>query len=197
MCSDASTQVPGAVDGAGIVDPGGAVEDLGVVGASIVDALREAVPVVGAGGAFADHLGDGVRRARVRYVVVIVAGSAAVVVLHEPRVADAKVGRGDPHAAAGFLHHDSKNEAVVDLGVGGDGLDRVVDRADFVARVIGLTKLIARAEYGRLIVIEPMGKINICSSVLGFVRKYISTNETQLLFAGQPAFVEPSPLYCW
>lgn len=88
---------------------------------------------------FADHLRDGLLRARVLYRVgryVRVAGGSAIVVLHQTRVADTPVGRRRAHTAARLLRHDSKDEAVVDLGLLGDLLDGIVDGADFLGRVV-------------------------------------------------------------
>ena len=56
-------------------------------------------------------------------------------VLHQAEVDDAPIGRVHAHAALRFLHHDRRDEAVVDLRRFRDGLDRVVDFVDLLATV--------------------------------------------------------------
>lgn len=94
--------------------------------------MLEAVPARCAGGAVRDHAGDLrgrtwiLRGAVCEPHVVRVAVVQAGVVLHEARVDDAAVGDGRAHAAAGFLHYDGEDEAVVDAGGGGDAEGRLV-----------------------------------------------------------------------
>ena len=47
------------------------------------------------------------------------------------------VGGGDADAAGGFLEEDREDEAVVELGLGGDGFDGCVDVVGFVGGVWG------------------------------------------------------------
>jgi hypothetical protein len=53
----------------------------------------------------------------------VVAGSGAVVRLHESWVADAVVGGWGADTTVAFLHHDGEDEARVDAGGCADGLD--------------------------------------------------------------------------
>lgn len=139
----------------GIVQAGCAVEGPDVRVAGLVYHLGQAVAVGGAGAPLADHAGDVVVGAG-RADAVLVARVLAVVVLHEARVADAVVGGRSAHAAAGLLHDDGENEAVVDEGILGDLLDGVVDGGDLVGAVVGDVELVA-AGGGHLgfVVVEP------------------------------------------
>ena len=63
-------------------------------------------------------------------------------VLHQTRVGNAQRAGGDSNTATGFLKHNGEDEAVVDSGSGGDGLDGIVDGCDFGGGVIGKRVLV-------------------------------------------------------
>lgn len=67
-----------------------------------------------AGSALANHLVDGIRRARVANLPAVITARRPVMVLHQAGVPNAIVCRGDAHAPARLLHHDGQDEAVVD-----------------------------------------------------------------------------------
>lgn len=69
------------------------------------------------------------------------ARGVAVVVLHKARVGDTAEGGGDADAAAGFLEDYGEDEALVDVGASGDGLDSIVDRGDLGGGVVGESEL--------------------------------------------------------
>lgn len=69
-------------------------------------------------------------------------------VLHEARVLHGAEGRIDANAAAGFLHNDGEDEAVVDERLLRDLLDAVVDVLDFVAAVVRHAELVAARGQG-------------------------------------------------
>ena len=56
--------------------------------------------------------------------------------LHDARVADAIVGRADADVAAGFLHDDAQDDALVDAGFGRDPGDGGSDVGDFAGAVV-------------------------------------------------------------
>ena len=56
-------------------------------------------------------------------------------VLHEARVRDAVIGCWGADTAAGFLHYNCKNEAVVNERGGGDKLNGFVHVHDFLVGV--------------------------------------------------------------
>jgi hypothetical protein len=131
MRGNAALQPGAGVDATRVVEAGSAVEVLIGAGACLVNAVGETVAIVRTGGSLADHLGDDTRRARRLNLAgqVRVAGSVAVVALHETWIADTVVGGVDAYAAAGLLEHDGKDEAVVNTSLPGDLLDRVPDGA--------------------------------------------------------------------
>ena len=61
--------------------------------------------------------------------------------LHESWIADSIISRGSANTTPGFLKYDSKDEAMVEFCCCCGGLDRVVDLASFVGRVVGYTEL--------------------------------------------------------
>ncbi len=131
---DAILKVSVRRNGSAVVDPGSAVEARNVAVVlvpvtTLVDAVGEAIAGGGTRGALTDHLEDGRVRARVGDHAVIVAGAGAVVILHETRVADTKVGGVDTNAASRLLKDDRKNEAVIRAGLLRNLLDGVPDGA--------------------------------------------------------------------
>lgn len=77
-------------------------------------------------------------------------------VLHKARVSDPEVGGRGADTAAGFLHDDGEDEAVVDEGLLADLLDRVPDGADFGAGVVGHVELGgAGGEHEGFVGVEP------------------------------------------
>lgn len=138
-----------------VINPRGAIKVRVVALPALVDALRQAIAVARAARAVVDHLADGGRRARVLHRAAVVARRGAVVVLHQAWVAHAVVGGRGADAAAGLLHQDGEDEAVVDAGLLGDGLDAVVDGADFGAAVVGDAELAAGLEHEVFVVVEP------------------------------------------
>lgn len=67
----------------------------------------------------------------------VVAGSSAVVVLHQSWVANSVVCGWSADTAVRFLHYDGEDEACVDASAGGDTVDGGLHRGDFVGGVVG------------------------------------------------------------
>lgn len=151
-------QVPARRDTARVVDPGSLIKRRNVARSALIDCLRQAISAIRTRGAFADHLRDDSVRTGVLDLTrdVAVAGSITVVVLHKSGVTDAVVGGGDADAAARFLDHNGKNEAVVDAGLGGDLVDSIVDGQDFRMGRVGLRVLGAGGGHDGSVVTEPI-----------------------------------------
>ena len=62
--------------------------------------------------------------------------SDAGVRLHDARVPDAVVRGADADVAAGFLHDDAQDDALVDAGLGADLLNGLLDEVDFAGAVV-------------------------------------------------------------
>lgn len=150
-------QLASVRDRSGVVDTGGTVEGRDIATARLVDAVGKAITRVGTGGTFTDHLVDGGRRARVLDVAVFVAGSFAIVILHQAWVAYSVVGCLDTDTAVGLLHHNRKDEAVVDACGIGSFLNAVVDGSNLRAAVVGNRRVhvLASMEHLVLVVVEP------------------------------------------
>ena len=116
-CNPAA-QISGWINRARIVDSRGFIEPRDTSRVRQVDTLSQTIPTLRSRGSLADHLGDDTGRARVLHLarVIAMAGTIAVVALHQARVAHAVVGRWYADATAGFLYHDGEDEAVVDFG---------------------------------------------------------------------------------
>lgn len=143
MRGNAVLQAPTRSDAATVINPRGAIK-VGIIAlAALIDTLGQAIAITRASSAIRYHLADGAGRAGVLHHAIVVARRGAVVVLHQAGIAHAVVGGRGAHAAAGFLHHDGEDEAVVDAGLLGDGLDAVVDGAYFRAVVVGDAELAA------------------------------------------------------
>ena len=110
-------QISGCVNRARIIDSRSFIEPRDISRVRQVDTLSQAIPTVCSGAPLANHLGDDAGWARVLNLAceIAVAGSVTIVALHQAWVAHAEVGRRHTHAAAGFLHHDGEDEAVVDF----------------------------------------------------------------------------------
>lgn len=65
MCCDSCSEILGAGDGAGVVDPGGFVEFTDIGGTGLRDTLLESITSCSSSGAICNHLGDGASRAGV------------------------------------------------------------------------------------------------------------------------------------
>lgn len=100
--------------------------------AVVVDTLDQTIASRSSLRAVNDHLVDGVAWARGRDTVAC----SSLVGLHEAGVADAivRVGGTDTWVTVGLLHNDRQDESVVDERRGGNGLDVIVDPADFLIR---------------------------------------------------------------
>lgn len=79
-------------------------------------------------------------------------------VLHDPRVLDSVIGGRGTDAAAGFLHDDGEDEAVVDEGFVGDFLDGGVDVCGLVFGVGLLVVDAAGAGEMVSVVVESFGR---------------------------------------
>lgn len=158
MRSDTRLQLPTSVNATTVIESGRPVVRDCRTTASIVDSLTQstgkAITTARTTSSIAYHLGDGVLGAWVRHAVLIACGGA-VVVLHETWVAHTVVGSRGADTAAGLLHDNGEDEAMVDFGFGSNLLDRVVDRANLWARIIGLAELRAGATHLSLVVVEP------------------------------------------
>ena len=118
LCCNPVAQITGWINRARIVDSRGFIEPRDTSRVRQVDTLSQTIPTTRSCGSLADHLRDDVVRARVLHLTceIAMAGTIAVVTLHQARVAHAVVGRWYANAAAGFLYHDREDEAVVDFG---------------------------------------------------------------------------------
>lgn len=158
MSSNALAKIPGRVDGSGIVDPGSSVECSCTTRTGLIYTLGKAVSTRCSGAAVSDHLRDDVVGAWVLHLIcdVAIARPVTIVILHQARIADSIIRCWDPHASAGFLHYDGKNEAVVNLRFQCDLLNRVVDGTNFWPGIVGLAVLTAGGEHERFVIVEPV-----------------------------------------
>jgi len=135
MRRPALPQIPTLMDTPRIIDPRRAIERTHITPLGLIDTLRQPIPPIRPSHALLDHLRDHVCRAWVLnagLIDAVVAARGAVVVLHHPRVGHAVVGGRGADAAAGFLHYDCEDEAVIDEGSLGYCLDGGVDVCGFV-----------------------------------------------------------------
>lgn len=141
-----------------VVDTGRTVEGRDVATAGLVDAVGKSITRVGACSTFTDHFVDGGRRTRILDVAVLIAGCFAVVILHQTWVAYSVVGSLDTDTAMRLLHHDCKNETVVNTSGIGSFLDAVVNGSNFGAAVIGNGRahVLASMDHLVLVVVEPV-----------------------------------------
>lgn len=155
-------QLASVRDRSGVVDASRTVEGRDVTTAGFVDAVGKSITGVGTGSTFTDHLIDRGRRARVLDIAVLIAGSVAVVILHQAWVAYSVVGCLDADTAVRLLHHNSKDETVVNTCSIGSLLDAVINSSNFGAAVVGNggVHVLASMEHLVLVVVEPM-HINI------------------------------------
>lgn len=116
------TQIPGCINRARIVDSRSFIEPRDSSRVREINTLSQAITIVCSRAPLANHLGDDAGWARVLNLAcdstaagIVVAGTVAIVALHQAWVAHAEVGRAHAHAAAGFLHDDGENETVVDF----------------------------------------------------------------------------------
>ena len=200
MSRDALTQIPRWCDRTRVVNARSSIESRGIACPSLVETLRQAVTRGCSTSTLLNHLRNRARGARVLHDyfagVVAPAGGAAIMVLHEARVGDAAEGGGDADAAAGFLEDDGEDEAVINEGARGDGFDGVVDGGDFGWGVVGKAELVAGLLEDELAGIEPVFRLRYARVTEKWSETDISMNETQLVLAGHPAAIDPSPLYC-
>ena len=110
-----------------------------------VKALSETVSRSRSAGSLLNHLGNRTGWTGILYDhfagVIAPACGVAVVVLHQARVGDTAERGGDADAAAGFLEDNGEDEALVDVGASGDGLDGIVDRGNLSWGVVGESEL--------------------------------------------------------
>lgn len=158
MSGNAFAKIPRRVDGSGIVDPSSFVECSCPTRTGLIDTLGKAVSGVCSGAAFSDHLRDDSCRAWALHLMsdVAITRPGTVVILHQARIADSIIRCWDPHTSAGFLHHNGKNEAVVNLRFQCDLLNRVVNSTNFRSGIVGLVELTAGGEHEGLVFIEPV-----------------------------------------
>ena len=137
---DALAQITRLDNRAGVVKARCPIESRHVPGPGLVEALGESVTGSCSSGAVLYHLGDRARGAWVLHDdsagAVLPARGGAVVVLHQAGIGNAVGGGGDADAAAGLLKDNGEDEAVVNQGGGGDGLDGVVDGSHFGGGVV-------------------------------------------------------------
>ena len=141
MSRDPLTQISRWRNGSGIVNARRLVESRDIARPGLIEALSETVSRSRPAGSLLNHLGNRTGGTGVLYDYftggVAPACGVAVVVLHQARVGDAAEGGGDADAAAGFLEDDGEDEALVDVGASGDGLDGIVDRGNLGGGVVG------------------------------------------------------------
>lgn len=101
--------------------------------------LLQAVTRRGTHGTVLDHAGDFAGRAG----ALVEARVRAVVGLHETGVLDAVVGGWGAHASVGLLHDDGEDEARIDAGGLGDGLNGGLEVGGFLVGVVFLAKALA------------------------------------------------------
>lgn len=153
MSGNALTQVAVASNRARVVQSGSHIVLAHVIGTSLGDELLETVAAGCSRGAIFDHLGDLAGRARVLDVAVV-ARSTAVVALHQTRIDHAVVGGWCAHAAVTLLHNNGENEAGIDAGRVGDGLDGAGDVVHLVVGVVGDVPLSAGGGHDILVCFE-------------------------------------------
>lgn len=111
----------------------GASIDTTSLTASLLEGLLKTIAVLSSSDAIADHLSDSLGRA---YALSGTA-SGAVVGLHKARVDHTVIGSRNTDAALRLLHHDGKDEAVIDASLAGNLLDSAPDVVDLFLRVVG------------------------------------------------------------
>ncbi len=168
-----------------------------------IHTLHQPIPIIRARRPIPDHALNLILRTRLQQSV-LVAGAGAVVGLHQPWVAHAVVGGGHAHAAPGLLHYDREDEAVVEMGFLGDGLDRVAQVGEFGVGVVGHVEDAFAGGGHDVLVILPPALPTISSNILypnprnrkrrGGGKTYISSNDTQSSTSGHPSSVLPVPL---
>ena len=96
---------------------------------SLINAVGQPISGISSGSPLSDHLLNDRRRAWVLDDVsdIRVASSVAIMVLHQPWIADAIVASWHPDAATGFLQDDCKNETVINACFGGHLLNGIPD----------------------------------------------------------------------
>ncbi|KAL8639720.1 MAG: hypothetical protein Q9228_003277 [Teloschistes exilis] len=163
MCRDPQPQIPTRVHAPTVIDPAGPVPPASAFEPAFSlpprlhkPHLRRPHRVRRSRGTLADHLLDCGVRAWIHRRGVLVARGGAIVVLHEPRVADAVVGGWHADAARRFLQDDGEDEARVEVCFDRDKEGGVVDRLDFEGRVEGNVVDGARVFDQGKIVLEPI-----------------------------------------
>ena len=140
MSCDPFTQISRWRDGTGIVDARRLVESRDIARPGLIEALSETVSRSRSAGPLLNHLGNRTGWTGVLYDYFTGRAAPAcgltVVVLHQARVGHTAEGGGDTDAAAGFLEDDGEDEALVDVGASGDGLDGIIDRGNLSGGVI-------------------------------------------------------------
>lgn len=144
MRRDPQPQIPTRIHAATVVNPAGPVPPTGAIEPAYgfpprlhKPHLRRPHRVRRSRGTLAYHLLDGGVRARVHGRGVLVARRGAVVVLHEPRIADGVVGSRHADAARRFLQDDGEDEARVEVRFNRDEEGGIVDCLRFEGRVEG------------------------------------------------------------
>ena len=157
-----------------IINPGPLIKRRNIAGSTRINNTRKAITGRSTGRTIRDHLLDLAVRAGVLDTAVR-ASAGSVVVLHEAWVADAVVGGGYAYAAAGLLHDDGEDVAVVDEGLLGDGLDGAADGVDFGVGVVGDVELRAGLEHFGFVRIEPGVDVSIKNFVYDVWRDALLT----------------------
>lgn len=137
-------QIPTRIHTPTVIDPARPIPSTGAVQPAFGSAPRLHKPhlwsthrIRRARGAFAYHLLDRGIGARIHGSGILVARRRAVVVLHEPWVADTVVGGGYADAAGGLLEDDCEDEAGVEVRFDPDEEGGVVNGLYFEGRVEG------------------------------------------------------------
>ena len=145
MSRDPFTQVSRWRNRTGVVNARRLVESRDIARPGLVEALSETISRSRSAGPLLNHLGNRAGWTGVLYHYLTVgfapARGVAVVVLHQAWIGDTAEGGGDADAATGFLEDDGEDEALVDVGAGGDGLDGIVDRGNLGGGVVGESEL--------------------------------------------------------
>jgi len=157
MCSSAILKISWWGNCARIVDSGCFVESDHITSLWLVDALSKTVSWFRPSSPFADHFKYNFAWTGILDLVsdIWVASSCTIVVLHQTRIANTKIRCWYTNTASWLLHDDSKNKAMIHLGLLGHLLDSIVDCAKFWFIIVRHFVLLAGAEHSFLTIVKP------------------------------------------
>lgn len=128
VSGDAILKLASAWNGSWVINTSSSVKSRNIIGSRFIDAVSKAIAAVSTSSTLADHLINSCRGARVLDVVVLIAGGSTIVVLHEARISNSKVGRRSTDTAVRFLHDDSQDKSMVNTSGSSSHLNTIPDR---------------------------------------------------------------------